>query len=143
MEIQIKPMMAANAKDVQRLSEQLGYILSFDQIEDNIREVTSTKNHIAFVALHNENVVGWIHAFQSVLIESRSFIEVGGLVVDENFRMKGVGTRLLNSIKQWSTEKGVYEIRVRSNSKRKEAHQFYLKNGFTEIKEQKIFQTSL
>jgi GNAT superfamily N-acetyltransferase len=78
-----------------------------------------------------------------VFLESNPFVEVGGLVVDENYRSKGIGKKLVEQIKQWCVEKHISTLRVRSQVKRKEAHQFYLANGFTEIKEQKVFQINL
>ena len=143
MEIQIKLISSEDAEDVQRLSKQLGYSLSVEEIENNIREVTTRKDHVAFVALGNAKLVGWVHVFKAVLLESKPFIEIGGLVVDENYRNKGVGKKLVEKIKEWSVEKGILDIRVRSNVKRNEAHGFYTNIGFSEIKEQKVFQMKL
>lgn len=143
MEIQVRQMTENDAPTVQKLSEQLGYVLSISEIKNNIRETISSKDHIAFVALHDREIVGWVHAFKAVFLESISFIEIGGLVVDENYRNKGIGKKLIDRIKEWSLEKGINQVRVRSQVKRKEAHQFYLNNGFVEIKEQKVFQIML
>jgi GNAT superfamily N-acetyltransferase len=143
MEILIEQINAQHARDVQRLSEQLGYPLSFDEIKNNIREVTSGNDHAAFVALMEGEVVGWVHAFRALFIESKPFIEIGGLVVDENYRGRAIGKKLVERIKQWCLEKQISTLRVRSQLKRKDAHQFYLNNGFVEIKEQKVFQIYL
>lgn len=143
MEIQIKPITPEQAGDVQRLSEQLGYSLSFNEIENNIKEVLSNNDHAAFVAMMDGKVAGWVHAFKAVYLESNPFAEIGGLVVDENYRGKGIGKKLIERIKKWTLEKGVIQLRVRSNIKRKDAHRFYINNGFAEIKEQKVFQINL
>jgi GNAT superfamily N-acetyltransferase len=143
MEIQLKPIAIQHIQDVQRLSGQLGYPLSVNEIEDNITEVISNKDHIAFVVLNNEKVIAWIHAFRAIFLESKPFVEIGGLIVDENYRGKGIGKQLIKRIKEWSLEKGIGSIRVRCNIRRKEAHQFYLNIGFDEIKEQKVFQMNL
>lgn len=143
MEIQIKPLAAEHAQDVQRLSKQLGYPLSFDEVEKNVQEVTLTGGHVAFVAITDKKVVGWIHAFKAIFLESKPFIEIGGLVVDENLRGKGIGKQLVERVKQWCLEKNISCLRVRSQVKRKEAHQFYMGAGFAEIKEQKVLQMNL
>lgn len=143
MEIRVNKLTLEHAKDVQRLSGQLGYPMAIMDIESNISELITTKDHIAFVALENEKVVGWIHAFKGLFLESKPFIEIGGLVVDEEYRGKRVGKQLVQKVKEWSLEKGFEILRVRSNIKRKEAHKFYLKLDFTEIKEQKVFQIQL
>lgn len=143
MEIRVNKLTLEHAKDVQRLSGQLGYPMAIMDIESNISELITAKDHIAFVALENEKVVGWIHAFKGLFLESKPFIEIGGLVVDEEYRGKRVGKQLVQKVKEWSLEKGFEILRVRSNVKRKEAHKFYLKLDFTEIKEQKVFQIQL
>ena|SRR5690348_117211 len=143
MEIQILPIMVEHAPEVQKLSGQLGYPLSLTEIKSNITEVVKANDHVAFIALHNERVAGWIHAFRCVLLESNPFIEIGGLVVDEQYRGKGIGKKLVEGIKEWCLENGFHDIRVRSNVKRKEAHKFYTAIGFGESKEQKVFQMKL
>ena len=143
MEIEIQPITLRHALAVQKLSQQLGYALFLNEIENNIKEVILSNDHIALVAIADGEVAGWIHAFKAVFLESNPFVEVGGLVVDENYRSKGIGKKLVEQIKQWCVEKQISTLRVRSQVKRKEAHQFYLANGFTEIKEQKVFQINL
>lgn len=143
MEIRISPIAPQHAQDVQRLSEQLGYPLTIHEIEKNIEEVALNNDHIAFIATIEEQPVGWIHAFKAVFLESKPFVEIGGLVVDETHRGKGIGKILVENIKQWCVEKQISTLRVRSQVKRKEAHHFYISNGFAEIKEQKVFQLNL
>lgn len=143
MEVHITTLTIEHAQDVQRLSEQLGYPLSLTEIKDNIREVTKAKDQIVLAALHDKKVIGWIHGFRCTFLESKPFLEIGGLIVDENYRSKGIGRKLLQSIKEWAMKKDIHEIRVRSNVKRTRAHGFYISNGFEEIKEQKVFQIKL
>lgn len=143
MEIQLKPATIANAEDIQRLSDQLGYPLPFEQVKRNLIEISGMPDHIALVAQDKEKVVGWAHAFRSVLLESVPFIELAGLVVDENYRGKRIGKKLMEAIIDWANDKKVSEIRVRSQVKRKEAHLFYTSIGFSEIKEQKVFEMNL
>jgi len=143
MDIQVISLEISHARDVQRLSEQLGYPLSLEEVEANIREVGLAANNCSFVAIADGQAVGWIHVFKAVLIESTPFIEIGGLVVDKKYRGKGVGRRLVERIKQWSKDNGVGEIRVRSNIKRTDAHQFYATLGFGEVKQQKVFQLDI
>lgn len=143
MEIQIESITLQHTPVVQKLSEQLGYPLSLNEIENNIREVMLNADHMAVVAIVNGEIVGWIHAFKAMLLESNPFIEIEGLVVDENYRSMGIGKKLVERIKQWCIEKQISTLKVRSQVKRKEAHQFYLNNGFSEIKEQKVFQINL
>ena len=130
--------------DVSRLSKQLGYqSFSIRNRQSNSGNSMASADNCAFVALSDEKIIGWIHGFKTVRIETTSFVEIGGLVVDENYRGKGVGKKLVDRIKQWSVEQQVRSLRVRCNTKRAEAHQFYLTLGFSEMKEQKVFGMEL
>jgi GNAT superfamily N-acetyltransferase len=143
MEVTIRSITIEDSEEVNDLSLQLGYQLSVAETKEQIEKVISTESHCAFVASSEEKVIGWIHAFVALSIESRSFVEIGGLVVDEQFRNLGMGKKLIGKIKEWAVLKKINTVRVRTNTKRLTTHAFYLKNGFEEIKEQKIFQLQL
>jgi GNAT superfamily N-acetyltransferase len=143
MEVTIRNITIEDSEEVNDLSLQLDYQLSVAETKEQIDRVISTESHCAFVAVSEERVIGWIHAFVALAIESKSFIEIGGLVVDEKYRSHGIGKKLIEKIKEWAVSKKINTLRVRTNTKRLKTHAFYLRNGFTEIKEQKIFQLQL
>jgi GNAT superfamily N-acetyltransferase len=136
----LRRMKLEDAESISALSKQLGYGLDVDETKDLIGLVNNHPDHIALVIADEKKQIGWIHAFKTLRIESKPFIEIGGLVVDENYRGKGVGKLLINAIKNWSEQEEISTIRVRCHTKRKEAHLFYNKLGFSESKEQKIFE---
>ena len=125
MDIRIRKIREEDAETVSSLSLQLGYNLSPLETADQIKEVIASNDNCTFVALHNEKIIGWIHAFKTIRLETKTFIEVGGLVVDENYRGKGVGKILVSKIKEWCIEQKISSLRVRCNTKRKEAHQLF------------------
>lgn len=141
--IHIRPITENDAKPIANLSKQLGYSISTEETVENIRRVLADKDHAAFVACIDNQVVGWIHVLKAIRIESKPFIEIGGLVIDENYRKQGIGKLLVNKAREWTKEKHIEKLRVRCNRKRTEAHEFYLASGFTESKEQKVFETTI
>ena len=142
-DIQIKTISLQDAENIRKLSGQLGYSISLEDTQANIKQILALESHTALVAISNDKIVGWIHAFETRTIESLPFIELAGLVIDENARGKGIGKILVEKIKQWCMKRNISSLRVRSNVIRKDAHKFYLNLGFSEIKEQKVFQMSL
>jgi len=64
-------------------------------------------------------------------------------VIDENYRKQGIGKLLVNKAREWTKEKHIDKLRVRCNRNRTEAHQFYHALGFTELKEQKVFEATI
>ena len=139
MQIEVRQMKIDDAGSVTLLSQQLGYPLSNQQILQNIHLVLRSKDHTAFVATIENKIVGWIGAAQAIMIEVMPHCEINGLVIDENYRGKGVGKLLVEKVKQWAMEKGNDTLSLRCNVKRIEAHLFYEHLGFQEIKQQKNF----
>ena len=140
MEIQIRQITLDDAKEIHRLTVELGYKIPLLETAANVEAVISHPDNCGRVAIHAGNIVGWVHAFKALRIETRPFVEIGGLVVDEALRGRGIGKKMIESVKQWCVECKIPILRLRTNTKRKEAHQFYRSLGFTEIKEQKVFE---
>ena len=136
----------ANIKDSEAISElsgQLGYPSDRKEIKSRLSEILDKKGHCTLVALDRSKIVGWIHAFLSFRIESNSFVEIGGLVIDSGYQNMGIGTTLISEIQKWSQSIKCKKLRVRCNTNRTEVHGFYLNIGFEIKKEQKIFDKIL
>jgi N-acetylglutamate synthase-like GNAT family acetyltransferase len=143
MKIFIRKASAEDSADIARLSNQLGYAISVSATLQNVENIIRDQRAIILVAFLEQKIVGWIHVFQTTRIESGTFCEIGGLIVDAQYRRKRIGHLLTEHIKSWCISKGVTALRVRCNVKRTEAHQFYFQLGFTENKEQKVFEINL
>ena len=143
MNIVIRQAIVEDARTISRLSEQLGYKMSVFRTAEQIDAIWESVNDIAAVAVVNRKVIGWIHVFYTMRLECNSYCEIGGLVVDDQYRGNGVGKMLIDHIKLWCESKKCRTLRVRSNVKRSEAHEFYKSAGFVEIKEQKVFEIRL
>ncbi len=138
-----RKVIAADAADISRLSYQLGYNFSIEETAIQIAAISNSANDVAYVAIDNNKAAGWIHVFYTMRLECNSYCEIGGLVIDEQYRGKGVGRMLIEQIKPWCLLKHCKELRVRSNIKRTEAHQFYEHLGFLGTKQQKVFRIIL
>ena len=132
-------MTAADAKEVNLLSAQLGYPLSIEQTLQNINAVLQSKYHTAYVAEYESEIVGWIGASQAIMIEVMPHCEINGLVIDKDHHGKGIGKLLVDKVKQWAKEKNFSKVGLHCNVKRTEAHLFYEHLGFTALKLQTNF----
>ena len=142
--VTIRRIQTDDASRVCKLSGQLGYPMPEPTLSDRIANILDREEHAAFVAEQDGLVVGWIHVYVTHILESpNSYVEIGGLVVDENVRGQGIGKALVRVGEQWSLENGFNDIRVRSASKRAEAHAFYEKLGYRLVKTQMRFEKSL
>ena len=125
------------------LTKQLGYSLPENDIRHNLECIGRNKNEIIYVMTDKDKVIGWIHVFHAIRLESGSFAELGGLIVDEQNRGKGIGQLLLEQAKAWCLQMGIPKLKLRSKVTRKDAHRFYMRHGFKEIKVQKVFEMNL
>lgn len=120
-----------------RLATQLGYPSTAEQIGRRFRALSESEDARVFVAEGPDgNAVGWVHVFGRRLLESDADAEVGGLVVDEQFRGRGIGKALMASAEAWARERGYSLVSVRSNVIRTEAHEFYKRLGYEITKSQ-------
>lgn len=137
----------AEIKDVERIAslcEQLEYSVTNQQIEQRLTKIKNNDAHIVYVATgEDEYVIGWAHAhiFDSIVIPTPAIIL--GLVVDKDYRHSGIGRFLMQQIEHWASLAGCDSVLLRSNIKRKEAHFFYEKIGYTNIKESFTFHKKL
>ncbi len=140
MEVFIRRITKEDSATITALTHQLGYPLSPEQISQNVSSIIENKDHDAFVAVHENRVIGWIGVAHSIQIEMPAYCEIRGLVVDDGYRNQGIGKMLIGKAKQWAKEKGNSKLRLRCNVIRTETHLFYQHLGFIETKQQKVFE---
>ena len=128
-----------DAHAIANLCEQWGYQSTNEKMLRCLQDIRNNGDHIIYTLLNDTQVIGWIHGIYSLRIESDPFVEIGGLVVDEDFRRHGLGRYLVDKIAEWSLLRNCHMIRVRCNIIRKEANAFYSSIGFKEIKQQKVY----
>jgi GNAT superfamily N-acetyltransferase len=143
MEISIRRIAREDAAAISELSCQLGYPLSSEQTLQNIEAVMGNKDHDAFAAVYESNVIGWIGIAYSIQIEMPPYCEIRGLVVDDKYRKSGIGKMLIEKARQWAKERGNDKLRLRCNVIRTETHLFYQHLGFKETKQQKVFEIKI
>lgn len=137
MQIEYEAVRLIDSNKLQPLLKQLGYELSVALIENNIREIRDRGGEV-FVARYGGEIIGCIAAIIDVRLAAGKQGEIVTLVVMDRFRQRGIGSQLVRCAEQWLSPQ-VSSIRVRANSMREKAHQFYIHMGYTESKTQKIF----
>lgn len=143
MKINIRPAVIDDSNAINLLSHQLGYPLTQEETRHHLAEILEKKNEAVFVAVNNNAVIGWIGVFKTLHLVSGYLCEVAGLVIDLAYHRQGAGKLLVDQAAKWSRNQGCTDLRVRTNTKRKQAHQFYLGLGFAEIKEQKVYEIKM
>jgi len=132
--------MADDAEAAAELSSQLGYPCSAGDLRERIDEMLRTDDRVAFAAVLDGQIVGWIDAAMERHLQSPASAVIGGLVVREDTRGLGVGRRLCLEVEEWARSKSVPLVRVRSQIKREDAHRFYLRDGYSKVKSSYVFE---
>jgi ribosomal protein S18 acetylase RimI-like enzyme len=139
--VRLRPALITDAGRLADLSGQLGYPSSLASVRRRLRNLLAKPDHAVWVAeTDGQSVAGWIHVFVKQLLESDREAEIGGLVIDEAFRGRGVGKALVERAERWAKARRLKSVYVRSNIVRKGAHIFYQKLGYKIIKTQSAFR---
>jgi GNAT superfamily N-acetyltransferase len=137
----IRRIETRDAPEAAELIAQLGYQRSLHDVVAWIAALgNSLSTQACFVACIGNQVVGWIEVSLQSHMQSPPFALIGGLVVKDGVRGKGIGKRLCEEAEAWCREKSVDLLRVTSRSTRLDAHRFYTSNGFTPAKISHVFE---
>lgn len=142
--VKIRPAEIKDAEQIAILCEQLGYFATQQQIQQRLSQIQYNQAHVIYVAtVENDYVIGWAHAHVCDLIVGPTQAILFGLVVDEGYRHGGIGRLLMHHIEQWAFLLSCQGVTIRSNFKRKDAHCFYEKIGYINIKQSLTFHKVL
>ena len=139
----IRPLTVDDAEAVAELSGQLGYPGSAEMLRRRIHAMARSEDRVAFAAMCDAGLVGWIDAAVERHLQAEDIVVIGGLVVRETARGCGVGRRLCEEVERWARERGVGRVRVRSQIKRVEAHRFYQRDGYRQVKTSLVLEKEL
>jgi ribosomal protein S18 acetylase RimI-like enzyme len=134
-EIEIRKAEPTDAKVLYRLIDSLGYTPVYEVFEENMRSILQGRDHFLWLAIYNREVVGFIHAAQRIQLSSPAFTEIVGLSVNPEYHRKGIATELIRHL---TGSIRFSRVRVRCNTKREAALQFYNAMGFENVKIQEV-----
>ncbi len=144
-DVSIREARTEDADRIAVLCGQLGYPVTAAEIEERLGSQTARRGaSVVYVAdLPDRPVAGWVQAFvREILLVDRN-AELGGLVVDETQRGRGVGWALIEAVEEWARAQGCKSVWVRSNVIREGAHRFYQHIGYEVVKTQVTFRKAL
>lgn len=137
-------MRAGDADAVCALTAQLGYERSVLEIQRWIEELGEVgERQTAMVSCLDDEVVGWIEVSVEHRLQSAPFALIGGLVVRDGSRNRGVGRLLCEAAENWCRAQDLKTVRVTSRSTRTSAHRFYLRDGYETVKTSMVFEKKL
>jgi GNAT superfamily N-acetyltransferase len=97
------------------------------------RFIDNIKNDFVVVAIEDKAVVGYL---VGKISEAESYRNVGKIVeldsflVNEKFRSKKIGHRLVAELKKWAKTRGILRLRTTASAGNIKAIKFYNREGF-------------
>jgi GNAT superfamily N-acetyltransferase len=130
-EIFIRDIIDDDFEILTELIKELGYPSNKNNISERLYKIKSNKDYKTLVAEVDGKVVGFIGLCKLYAYEyDGEYVRIISLVVNENYRDKGIGTKLLKSGEKWAINEGTIAIALNSGIKREKAHEFYNSNGY-------------
>lgn len=141
MNFSIRPAGPDDVETLRVLVAEMGYQVGSEQLHARLQELP--EGHANYIAESGSDGIGWIHVLisHSLIVGPRA--EIAGLAVAQSAQGQGVGSALLSAIEEWTAQRGVGTIYLRSGAERGEAHAFYLSRGYQVVKTQLALSKSI
>lgn len=141
--VSIRRARPEDANAIAELAAQLGYDATEAEVRERLSAIQHRGSQVVFAACMGVEVIAWIDVAITVHLQSEPFALIGGLVVNEAYRRMHIGRRLCQAAEEWARRQGVTLIRVTSRSTREDAHRFYLRDGYSDVKTSRVFEKRL
>jgi GNAT superfamily N-acetyltransferase len=129
--IHIREVRSRDAPALAGLLSELGYPNTAQFVRRKLKAMGACDT--VLVAMAAGQVVGFAHLHHTEMFHAAGRIgRVMALAVTENRKRTGVGRKLLAALEAAAHRAGCVRMEVTSGARRKDAHSFYRKLGYTE-----------
>ena len=111
-------------------NNELNIKISQSKFNERMKYILKNNDHDIFIAVCNENVVGFITVARAMTIEC-DYIKINGIAVKENYQGQGIGSQLIHYVENYAKEHNIDLIVLNSSFSRDKAHMFYENLGFS------------
>lgn len=133
--MEVREATVDDIKELTALMEHLGYPTTIDNMKKRFSNIRQNTYYHTLLASYEDKVVGMIGLFKGYYYEmDGSYVRIVALVVDSNYRNKGIGNKLVEEAECWARKIGANGIGLNSGNRpeRINAHKFYRNRGYTE-----------
>ena len=134
----------ATASDIPAMKElfrkDLGYAdCSLEIVEKQFAGLDNSREAVFVAEADSGRIAGVIHVEKYNVLYFPTMANILGLAVAADYRRQGIGSALLKRAEEWARQNGAYSMRLNSGESRKQAHDFYRAQGYTDDKKQLRF----
>jgi GNAT superfamily N-acetyltransferase len=133
--MEIREATVNDINELTALMEHLGYPTTIENMKIRFSNIQSNPDYHTLLASYDGNIVGMIGLVKAFNYEmDGSYVRIVALVVDTNYRKKGIGEKLLEEAESWARKIGATGIGLNSGNRpeRINAHNFYKNRGYVE-----------
>lgn len=113
----------------------LGYDCTSEFVRSKLTSLDTSRETV-FVAVCDNEVIGYVHIEKYDTLYSDSLANILGLAVKADNRRNGAGTMLMNAAEDLAKNTGAAGVRLNSGASRLGAHEFYRARGYNSEKQQ-------
>jgi ribosomal protein S18 acetylase RimI-like enzyme len=129
--IKVRDATFQDSQKLAKLMEQLGYPTSFAEMQERLNLISSNSDHRTLVAEIEGEIVGMVGVGIGYFYEKNGvYGRILALEVDERFRRRGIGKRLIQEAEKWFGDKRANTVVINSGYHRHQAHDFYRNVGY-------------
>ena len=133
LDVRVRDARTADSIALAGLLAQLGYPTDPTTAARRLTRLGEAGSYLALVVEIEGQVVGLATAYvQPRIHHDADFARIASLIVDQSWRDRGVGKRLVEAIEGWARDRGCDVIEVTSGNQRVDAHRFYGGLGYAE-----------
>ena len=100
------------------------------EYEEHIDEMMAGNNYHMIGAYEGEELIGVASYWILRRFYCGRYIQIGNMVVDKNYRSKGIGAKLLKFVENKGRELGCEKYILDSYTENKKSHKLYFNEGF-------------
>ncbi len=126
----IRDARPADVPTLQQLLGQLGYAPGEADVATRFSQVSASAGHHIVVAEVDGAVVGLLHVFERPALEKPCEAVVQSLVVDDQWRGRGIGEALMSDAEAWAARRGLAATALYTRIDRDRSKTFYERIGY-------------
>jgi GNAT superfamily N-acetyltransferase len=129
--IQLRDAALSDSAAIAALVTQLGYPTAGSEMSGRLARLLADPAQAMIVAEASGDVVGLVSAQVGHALEFDGiYARITAMVVDSQWRGRGVGRRLMGHMETWCRERNALSVILTSGHHRADAHKFYQAIGY-------------
>ncbi len=126
----IERLTLAYAEEIMLLASDVNPDISVADLRSRLTEMFSYPSYTCFGIFVNAKLVGIASGWLTTRFYSGKQLEIDNVIVNKEFRSKGLGAEFLAYIEQWAVQEGCLTVELNTYVTNSKSHKFYFNQGY-------------